>query len=265
MDPGAVLCLATWNLQGSQGVDVDQAAHRLRELVVPDELDVAVLQEVQRSQARRLARALGWRSRRWAFKHWPVVGAAEGLAVLSRHELARSRVVTLQRAVPWSWRRRVALVAELTTPAGPVVVADVHLSPHDLGLRRSTEVARLAGALGAFGAGHEALVVGDLNDEPGATAHATLLASGFRDAWLEVHGNQVPGATNWTAGPRQGRAPTQRLDYVMVPAGWEVERAVTGAATDGSWDRWAELSDHLPLVAWLRRSGGWSGPGSVTG
>jgi endonuclease/exonuclease/phosphatase family metal-dependent hydrolase len=248
------LCVATWNLQGSAGVKVDEVVGRLRELASPAEPDVVVLQEVQRTQARRLARALGARAHRWTFKHWPIVRAAEGLAVLSRHELVRTRTVTLQRAVPWSWRRRVALLAEVAAPGGSVVVADVHLSPHDLALLRGVEVERLVGALADFGAGRDALVVGDFNDLPSGTAPAALRASGWRDVWAEAHGAESPGATNWTAGPRAGRAPSQRLDYVMVPAGWCVEWVVVGGPSSGTWDAWAALSDHLPVVAHLRRA-----------
>lgn len=254
MTPDAGLCVATWNLQGAQGVELDQVVGHLRELAAPTGPDVVALQEVQRAQARQLARALGIRAHRWAFKHWPIVRRPEGLAVLSRHEIVRTRAVTLQRAVPWSWRRRVALLAEVATPAGPVAVADVHFSPHDLGSLRRLEVARLVGALTAFGSGPGALVVGDFNDVPGAPAHAGLLAFGWRDAWVEAHGQGSHGSTNWTAGPRQGRSPTQRLDYVLVPTGWSVEWVAVGEAGTGDWDHWAALSDHLPVVAHLRRT-----------
>ena len=59
------------------------------------------------------------------------------------------------------------------------------------------------------------------------------------------------GATNWTPGHRAGRPPTQRIDHVLVPPGWVVIAAEVGGGT--TVDRFAELSDHLPLVVHARR------------
>lgn len=251
-----VLCLATWNLQGAEGVDVEQVADRLRALAAPGLLDVVLLQEVHIRQARALGKALGLTSSRWAFKHWPVVRSVEGLAVLTRHPLVRTRARRVQRAPFFSWRRRIVLLAEVVSPAGSVVVANVHLSPHDLGPLREAETRRLAGALVAFGAGRDAVIVGDFNDGPQGTPLASLRTSGWRDAWREVHGDrpEPAGATNWTPGAREGRPPSQRLDYVMVPPGWAIERVDVGGPDVGGWDVWAALSDHLPVVAVLRRA-----------
>ncbi len=59
------------------------------------------------------------------------------------------------------------------------------------------------------------------------------------------------GATNWTAGHRLGRPPTQRLDYVFAPPGWLVE-SCTVAVDATRLDDAAVLSDHLPVAATLR-------------
>ena len=80
MDDGALRIL-TWNVQGGQGVDVDAVVSVVR-AAAPE---VVALQEVQRRQAAALAEALAMPARRWAWKHWPVVSRAEGLAVLTRH------------------------------------------------------------------------------------------------------------------------------------------------------------------------------------
>lgn len=249
--------VATWNLQGSRGVDAPAVARRLRSLAPSGtELDVVVLQEVRRRQARAVAAALGLASVTWGFKHWAAVSGPEGMAVLSRHELHPTSVVHLRPAPFWSWRRRITVLAGVCTPWGSFVVADVHFSPHSLAEQRRAEVDRLIMALDEFGAGRAALVVGDVNDHPGQFAHAKLLGLGWRDAWTEVHGDQPEpaGATNWTAGPRHGRPPTQRLDYVLVPAGWTVDRVETGRPDDDGFDGWAVLSDHLPVAASLRPS-----------
>jgi endonuclease/exonuclease/phosphatase family metal-dependent hydrolase len=247
----APLWLVSWNLQGSEGVDAPTVAERIRTLAEGSP-DVVVLQEVQRRQARELARLLGMQ-RTWAWKHWPVVRGIEGLAVLTRGRVRRSRSVVVHPAPPWSWQRRITLLAEVEIDGEVVHLADVHLSPHELGPMRLEEVARTLTAAGAVGWRDDLVVVGDCNDLPGSTSLALLTSAGFTDVWTatrpetDAHGD---GATNWTPGPRHGRAPTQRLDYVLVSPAWTCLEVRT--ANDG-WDEWAELSDHLPVAARLAR------------
>lgn len=244
------LRLVTWNLLGSQRPDLAAVAAELRELAP----DVVVLQEVPRRDAKRLAVLLGGWSSQWAFKHWAVRVPAEGMAVLSPHPITRCQRVVLRRGPWWSWRRRIALFAEVTRPGWPVVLANVHLTPHGDGPGRVAEVDLLEGELRAWASGAPTVVIGDLNDHPGGPAHAALLAGGRQDAWASVHGDvpEPAGATNWTKGPRRGRPPTQRLDHVLVPAGWRVVAADVasdeGDGAGGALDRLGEVSDHLPLA-----------------
>jgi endonuclease/exonuclease/phosphatase family metal-dependent hydrolase len=142
--------ILTWNLQGSQGVDVAAVAGAVRELTRDRDPDVVALQEVQWHQARALGTVLGMHHR-WVFKHWPVRTWPEGLAVLSRERLVATRRVPLQGAPFWSWRRRVALLALVAGPDGQVGVADVHFSPHDAPALRRGEAARLVVSLERFG------------------------------------------------------------------------------------------------------------------
>lgn len=58
-----------------------------------------------------------------------------------------------------------------------------------------------------------ALLMGDFNAEPGGNVHASFLLSGFQDAGLDEPGGTFHGFSGW------GR---DRLDWVLVPAGWEV-------------------------------------------
>jgi endonuclease/exonuclease/phosphatase family metal-dependent hydrolase len=240
---GAVRVL-TWNVQGARGLDLARAAAVIRS-VAPD---VVALQEVQRRQASALAVALALPSRRWAFKHWPVVTRAEGLAVLSRHPMATA-AFPLRRRPFWDWRRRIGLDASVAIGERCIGVLDVHLSPHDEadGLRRREAAIALART------GDRApapLIVGDLNDLPDRGAHTALVAGGWVDCWRAVHGDDESGtgATNWTSGPRLGRPPTQRLDYVLAPPGSHV-LACDVVVEPGRLEELAELSDHLPLVA----------------
>jgi endonuclease/exonuclease/phosphatase family metal-dependent hydrolase len=232
----------TWNVQGSAGLDVDAAA----DLIAPCRADIVALQEVQRRQSERLAAALGVPSRRWVLKHWPVVHRAEGLAVLTPHRLVAAAGFTLQRAAIWSWRRRVAIDATVDTGDVVVRLLDVHLSPHDAGAGRLVEARMLIERAGA--AVPPPLIAGDLNELPRQGAHAELVGAGWVDTWARLHGD-APGATNWTAGPRTGRPPTQRIDYLLAPSGFVVEDA---HVLDRDLDNVAGLSDHLPLAATVR-------------
>lgn len=236
--------ILTWNLQGSAGVEIDAVAA----VIAASAPDVIALQEVQRRQAADLARRLEVSSR-WAFKHWPVMSRPEGLAVMTPHRIERSTSVTVTPRLWWSWRRRVIIVARISAPTTSLTVVDVHLSPHGEASRRSIEAHRVLAELGTDDR-DSALVVGDLNDGPGEGAHQTFLDAGHRDAWVAANAAS-PGATNWTAGDRTGRSPTNRLDHVFVPEGWEVVCAAVGegAAVD-SFARW---SDHLPLVVTVRQ------------
>ncbi len=257
--------LLTWNVQGSAGVDVAAVAA----VVGATGADVVALQEVQRRQAAALSAELSMGSTRWVFKHWPVVRRAEGLAVLSRHELLRTSTFVLRRRPFWDWRRRVGLTAVADVGGREVAVMNVHLSSRDDARRTSEATAVLDRAVGRF------LVVGDLNDLPDRGAHAAFLAAGWVDCWRAVHGvgdedaaadragvgrdplsarsrtrSAHTGATNWTGGPRAGRPPTQRLDYILAPPGSAVVACEVVADTDRR-DHLAGLSDHLPVLATL--------------
>jgi endonuclease/exonuclease/phosphatase family metal-dependent hydrolase len=239
------LCVLTWNVQGSRGLDTAAVAATIGAA----EADVVVLQEIQRRQADRLADALGVSGQRWAFKHWAIPRRAEGVGVLTRHRLVSAQRFVLRRAPFWSWRRRVALEATIERDGEPFVVIDAHLSPKDDSVRRRHE-AELVVARAAR-ASPVAVIAGDLNDAPGGLGYAALTTAGWVDAWRAVHGDdERAGATNWTGGPRRGRVPTQRLDYVLAPPGWLVDSCVV--AVNGSLDAAADLSDHLPVAATLR-------------
>jgi endonuclease/exonuclease/phosphatase family metal-dependent hydrolase len=232
--------VATWNLQGSFGVDVAGVADVIREL----DPDVLVLQEVGWSQARRLARRLGMQ-RRWAFKHlgwpWP-----EGLAVLTPHRLVRSERFVIRRRPWWDWRRRIAISAEIDREGQRFNMINVHLSAHDHGEDRRREAAIVLDV--ARRLPRLPVIAGDCNDVADGPGPADIRAAGWTDAWeLETHVG-IDGSTNWTAGKRHGRPPTQRIDYIFVPPGSTVADSAVRAPAD-RLDWFAERSDHLPMSA----------------
>lgn len=255
------LTLVSWNLKGSAGVDMPAVVDHIRAAAA----DVVVLQEVQRHQARRIARSLGARSWHWGFKHWPIRTWPEGMAVIGVTRPARLRTRAISRRwAPWSWRRRILQIGSVDLDPGRVVtLVNVHLSPH----QHETAIRKVEAALVirlVAEQGRPAVVAGDFNDRPGATIHGQFADGGLRDAWDDVHAvDAAPaapegtgrrpadaGATNWR-GWAQGtpRAPSQRLDYVLVSA--ELTPVSMSVPRHGQrgFEQFATLSDHLPVTA----------------
>jgi endonuclease/exonuclease/phosphatase family metal-dependent hydrolase len=244
----------TWNLQGSRGVDAAAVAEIIRRTGA----EIVALQEIRRQQVGELGAALGMDERWWVFKHWPVVGRPEGLAVLTQHRLVATSSVVLQRAAFWSWRRRVVAEATLSRDGERFAVVNVHLSPHDATTRRGREASVVLER--ASTNSPTPILCGDLNEGPDGPAYRTFVGAGWTDAWLAATGDdaEAAGATNWTAGRRVGRPPTQRIDYVFAPPAWLVESSAVAVEPD-RFDDVARLSDHLPVVATLRPPASGSG------
>ncbi|MGH9212923.1 MAG: endonuclease/exonuclease/phosphatase family protein [Acidimicrobiales bacterium] len=234
------LVVTTWNLQGYAGVDHEAVAGHLRGAAS----DVVFLQEVQRQQARRLARALSARTLAWRFKHRTLPHPAEGMAIVgvTRPVESAGAIALTARWRPWSWRRRIFQLAEL----GDLTLANVHLTPHGDAAARAREVAKILHRLPKGDEGR--LVAGDFNALPDATLLVELAAADLRDAWTgaPVVDDEV-GPTNWSSSRRAG-PPDQRLDYVWVSP----EVSVTGVRVprfgDSGFEGYPLLSDHLPLT-----------------
>jgi endonuclease/exonuclease/phosphatase family metal-dependent hydrolase len=236
-----VVRILTWNLQGREGPDLEQVAAHVEAVGA----DVVALQEVTRRQARRLSARLGW-SVAWRFKHWSVVVPAEGLALLARDAVGDVTTTHLaHRFRPWSWRRRIAVSAALDTPAGPLGVVTVHLGAGVGDAERARQAVGAIEALAATGMRH-GVVAGDLNTHPGSPVLAAFRTGGLRDAWEDARPGE-PGPTNWRPGPRDA-PPTQRLDYVLVTDGLAVAAADVPGAGEEGFERFAGLSDHLPVT-----------------
>lgn len=253
--------IVTWNLKGSAGPDVAGVVDHLR----AEGADIVALQEVQRHQARRIARALGARSWRWGFKHWPLRTWPEGMAVIGVTRPADVRTLALsQRWRVCSWRRRILQVATVVDASGPgsggLTMVNVHLTPHGQVELRGVETATVLGVAARSDA--PVVVIGDLNERPGGGIHDQLAAAGLRDSWAVHHGPVAPpgsgkrppdpGATNWR-GWRAGTTepPSQRLDYAYVSDAVTVVDARAPHPDDDGFARFALLSDHLPVTAVL--------------
>ena len=196
--------LATFNIlsgraPGEPDVDPDLFAASVSSL----DADVLALQEVDRAQHRSggldltalAAEAMGAVDHRFvaamagvpggwepASGFEPVTTPAYGIALLSRHPVSAWRVVRLPGlpvSVPYRWpgaRRpswvrdeaRVAVVADVASPLGPLRVAATHLSflPVSARLQLRRLLAQVHGT---------DLLVGDLNMPPGRAARLTGL------------------------------------------------------------------------------------------
>jgi len=235
----------SWNLHGAAKPRLDAVADLLR----AHQPDLVALQEVHRSQARRIAGLLGWPRPAWALKHnayWPLWWRGEGLGVLSRHRLAVLPTVVLTPEYHRrTYRRRILLPVEVVLEGDRRVLAiDGHLSSGDEDEDlRTREVHQLVGILPES---LPVLVAADLNADPDQPPVTALVDAGFVDSWAAAgtgpgHGFTIPA-----------NAPRRRIDYVMVRGPVRVREAKViddlGAAMAG-------LSDHRPVLAELEVGG----------
>jgi endonuclease/exonuclease/phosphatase family metal-dependent hydrolase len=220
----------TWNVRGAARPPLARLAEVIREY----EPDAVALQEIQPHQARHLATLLGWQHR-WGRKHYPYSHAvwwkAEGLAIMSPHQLERFVRQTISPGVhPWTWRHRVLLAADVVRGDAHLRLVNTHLAAHASGAdQRIAQAGRVAARV-RTDAAPLTVVAGDLN----APGEVEVLRE-FRSVGLRDVGG---GPTNPSI------APTQRLDYVLIP---DHARLVEQAQPDGG-EWWWALSDHIPVL-----------------
>jgi endonuclease/exonuclease/phosphatase family metal-dependent hydrolase len=174
------------------------------------------------------------------------LGFVEGPAILSRFPIAATEIYDLPRCQRW-FDPRVALRADIQTPAGVVAVFSTHTSRDDCQTRR---VAELAGEPN----GRAAVVMGDLNTGETAPALGAFRDRGFVDLFRAANPD-APGLTVWQR--IEAPAPTvfRRVDYVFVRAGDGREATAVSARlvlnTPGTRDDGGALwpSDHYGVFA----------------
>jgi endonuclease/exonuclease/phosphatase family metal-dependent hydrolase len=199
--------------------------------------DVVALQESPVTRRRgdvaaRIARALGLEHvhARATERVFPlrflgrlIVGAlgfVEGPAILSRFPITASHTYDLPRCQRWL-DPRVALRADLHTPAGLLTVFSTHTSRDDCQTRR---VAELAAAQNA----HPAVVMGDLNTTETAPALGAFHDLGFVDLFRSAHPD-APGPTVWQRIDAPAPTVFRRVDYVFLRAGEAREATAVSA------------------------------------
>jgi endonuclease/exonuclease/phosphatase family metal-dependent hydrolase len=216
----------TWNILGAHSPNLDV----ISEVISGYLPDVAALQEVQRRQARALARRLGWRVV-WTRKHYPysplVWWRAEGLAILTPREVSELISKSISPGVStWIFKHRVAMAATVTRTDDVLRVVNTHLASHDADER----IAQARRVVALIGDRRPAVVAGDFN-----SPNEVEVIREFGVAEL------VDPAGDFT---NPSIAPNQRLDYVLVPA----SATVTARLTPEGGEQWAQLSDHLPVL-----------------
>lgn len=219
----------TWNILGAKNPDSVAAIAEYVRLSNPD---VVALQEARRAQAKALATAIGWRVV-WKRKHYPLTPLlwwrAEGQAILAPTQLLDERHSVLSRgASTWTYRHRIMVAATVVRGNEQLRVHNVHLSSSSPDAR--IEQARRAATIIDAEPPALRVVCGDMN------------AANEQEVIREFH---VVGVRD-TGGDftNHSRAPTKRLDYVLVPENAKVSAIDT---PDGG-DEWAALSDHLPVL-----------------
>jgi len=180
-------------------------------------------------------------SHTWAFKHNGYTALlpfhAEGHAILTPHRLGSPHHERISDRVPRrSYRRRIALSAEVIRGDSSLRVVCTHLASHDEPTARLQQAVRVRTLTER--SRDETVIVGDFNDhlEPGVVD--TIRGESHVDAWTVAARRSSNGLTN------PSTAPFQRLDHVVVPDGFDVADAWVPWPSD----EWTALSDHLPVV-----------------
>lgn len=264
--PRAPLRVASYNIRVGigadgkwSGTDPTENLRAIAQFFLDEKIDVALLQEVDRGQKRTagidevaaLAEATGLHP---AFAPAMTDGSAEyGVAVLSRWPIASFDAVALPRIdytrtnteLPaWFSEQRMALVARIDSPHGPISAVCTHLGlTKEQRLLQVEALARIARA--EMRTGRAVVLGGDFNAEPDGAELAPVRAI-LGDAYHD-HPRKNGLVEDLTVRSRYtfpANGPDRCIDYVFFdPAAFSV--ASVAVLED------IRLSDHLPVVAEL--------------
>ena len=218
----------------TSGLTGDDQELELRLAIAADELrrlspDIVALQESSVSRRRgnvaaRLAAELGYEyahataTRRVfgiglldRFAVW-IMNFEEGPAILSRFPIRGHATYDLPRCAKF-FDPRVALRADVETPAGTVAIVSTHTSHDACQTRRVAEVAREARTT------LPALVMGDFNHvETSEAIQALVRDDGFVDVFRAANAGD-PGATVWQRVYAPSSTASRRVDFMFVVPG----------------------------------------------
>lgn len=231
------LRVMTWNIHGRVVLEIDALASEISALAP----DIIGLQEIRCRQAALLAESLQM-SQVWAFKHnpfWPVLETrAEGLAVLSRFPISRHNDTVLSTSARRrSYKRRIALMADIRIEDVDVTLVNTHLASHGDINERRRQAQTLRTYIDQY-VTNPWILTADLNDHNEPDIAEILEGDTAHDAWAS-HNHQIDGHTCPSFHP------SQRIDHVVLSQFFLVEDVFVPQPTPTL----QTLSDHLPVVA----------------
>ena len=254
----------TYNVLADQYADGNARYERIAEGLRELDADVIALQEVPLERVAELVGA------GYVLAPHPNTGDdGIGACLASRFPVAAVHLVDLHvtersRSFPWAG----AVVAELDTPLGPVVVVN-HKPNWALGFERERELQAVATVrfLERYPEETPVVLLGDLDATPDAASIRFLtgkqsldgVSTCFQDAWAAAQG-KADGFTFTPENPLVHNGdmpldPGRRIDYVLVRCGSHGP-GLEVVSCDRAFDRprrgrWC--SDHFGVVADLRR------------
>jgi endonuclease/exonuclease/phosphatase family metal-dependent hydrolase len=228
----------TWNIRGISRPDLSDLA----QIIESHNADIAVIQEIQHWQARRLAKALHMQWY-WSFKHAPLGPLfrflGEGLAILSKHPITDMQTTNLTPSIGhFSYKRRVAQYARIAHL--DLGVTNIHLASHrDANAR--LEQAEMLLDQPEVAQSRRMLLAGDFNASDEPMLYARFALAGYVDVAEHAvnHGKTKPGSTSPAGNAHQ------RIDRVFASP----DIHVLACTTPQDGPDWAKRSDHLPVIA----------------
>lgn len=239
-DPAApaTLRIMSFNIKNGEIAGHDLA--KLTAPLLPSNPDVLALQEVDEGTKR----SLGLKEAQEIAKHMNMPysffgknfdydGGAYGVAIVSKLPLTNAHVVRLDDHTTRGngIEPRIAVSADITWGKKSITVVSVHASL--VAGERAGNAARILNDLGAKAA--TAIVMGDMNENPGEAIGDAMTGAGFVDAFHEKH----PTSLGFTipASP----FPTRRIDFLYKGSAY--------GPTVHAWVPAVTTSDHRPVAA----------------
>lgn len=219
------------------------AGHDLAKLtapLLPSNPDVLALQEVddgtQRSGGLKETEEIAKHMKMpYAYfgKNFAFDGGAYGLAIVSKLPLSNTHVIRLDDHTTRGngIEPRIAVAADIAIGTKTITVVSVHASLK--AEERAENAARILKDLGAGAA--RAIVMGDMNENPGESIGDAMTGAGFVDAFHEKH----PTSFGFTIPATP--IPTRRIDFLF--------KGKSFGATVHAWVPAVTTSDHRPVAA----------------
>ena len=231
MSADGAIRIATWNIHGFLGEGRRPDFERTIRCIHAMDADILALQEVDgRTHLRRepfaferLAEAMGGHFAQ--ARLFGRTGREYGHAFWSRFPLAE---VAIRRLPGPGFEPRAVIDARAQTPLGPLRLLALHL-----GLRPAARRAQAEAVVALVEPGDASVVLGDFNEWRGGGPVDRCLRRAFSD---------VARPPSWPA-----KRPFVPMDRIYTSEGLRLDDA-------RAWIEAAPASDHLPVIATLRRA-----------